>query len=105
MPNLSPNIGFEPLQGLFEEGAGVTKDLLKDSVLHDLKLTYLAGIPEVALQINFSPDDGSDILIQKVDPKNALGYSVYADEQDYFAHLSASLHEPSESDAMGGTGG
>lgn len=99
------NLQLKPLESLFEEGPPITKDLLKDSVVADFKQKELTGIPETQLRINFSPESGDDILIHRIDPENALGYSVHASEEDYFNHLSASLYEPTEEDILGGLDG
>ena len=99
---MAPNIHFEPLSELFSDGPAYSKDLLKTHVLDDLKRKELIGTPDDHLRIRFNPEDGSDILVHKIDPENALGYSVYPNEKDYFDRLSASLYEPSEEDISGG---
>lgn len=93
-----PNISFEPLTSLFEEEPGNLSDLFKDAALTTLKHTELIGVPDVELQINFNPEDGSDILVKRIDPEKALGYSVFEGEEDYFNRLSAELYSPTEAE-------
>ncbi len=100
-----PNVSFEPLQSLFDDGQGITKELFKADALDKFKQENLSGVPESRLQITFSSEEGDDILIEKIDPEKALGYSVYAGENDYFDRLSAELYEPSEEEVMGGLNG
>jgi len=99
-----PSVSFEPLHELFEEDSPVPKELMKSDVVSDLRMKSFAGVPDASLRINFSGSEGDDILIHRVDPENALGYSVYASEKDYFDRLSAELYEPSEEDIQGGLG-
>lgn len=99
-----PRIEFEPLQNLFESDSAVPKELMKKQVVEDFKQTELIGVPDSCLEISFSPGEGDDILIRRVDPENALGYSVYPSEEDYFDHLSASLYQPTDEEILGGTG-
>lgn len=95
-------LDFEPLEALFGDSPAYAKELLKTHVLADFKDKELIGIPEDRLRIHFNPENGDDILIHKIDPENALGYSVYPNEKDYFDRLSASLYEPSEGEISGG---
>lgn len=101
---MSPKLSIEPLSNLFEPDSPVPKELMKEAVVKDFKETALIGVPEANLRITFSPSEGDDILIHRIDPENALGYSVYASENDYFNHLQAELYEPSEEDVLGGLG-
>jgi hypothetical protein len=87
-------IDFEPLNKLFEDGP-ISEDMMKQHVVRNLKSTVLAGTPDAFLEVSLEPDSGDDILIRKIDPENALGYSVYQGEGDYFNHISAQLYEPS----------
>ena len=96
-----PRVTLTRLQNLFEPDVAVPKDLLKEAVVKDFKNKELIGVPDTTLRITFSSPEGSDILIQKLDPENALGYSVYTDEEDYFNHLQAELYEPTEEDILG----
>lgn len=96
-----PSIGFSRLQDLFERDAAIPSELIKEAVVSDFKDKELIGVPDVQLRISFSPQDGDDILIRRLDPENALGYSVYTDEEDYFNHLQAELYEPTEEDVLG----
>jgi hypothetical protein len=98
------NVRFEPLEVLFDSEGPVPRGLLKQSVLEDFKSKNLVGIPDAQLGISFSENDPDGILISRIDPENALGYSVYASEKDYFDRLSMELYEPSEEDIQGGLG-
>lgn len=95
------NVSFEPLQKLFDEGGPIGPELFKQDVYSHLKSSRLGGTPEATLRIDFSPEDGSDILIEKVDPENALGYNVFGSKSEYFSHLSNSQYVPSEEELMG----
>ncbi|NBO55675.1 MAG: hypothetical protein EBU84_14040 [Actinobacteria bacterium] len=98
-------IQFEPLEGLTDPAVGGTKDLFKSSVVGDIKMTQFAGTPEVLLQVEFDTADGSDILVRKVDPENALGYSVFSDQDDYYLKLSDSLYDPPDEEILGDKNG
>lgn len=98
-------LDFEPLDPLFESSPGDTSQLFKTMVFEDIKLTRLGGVLSTQIQVDFAPKDGSDILIRKLDPENALGYSVYADLSDYYQHLSASLYQPSDEEILGALDG
>lgn len=102
---MSPRLEFEPLVGLFEDDAPIPEGLLKHHVAEHFKLTHLTGVPDASLEITFYPSEGDDILIKRVDPEKALGYSVYAGEQDYFDRLSQELHIPTEEEVLGGIDG
>jgi hypothetical protein len=84
------------MENLFSDGQGVTKELLKSDVLKYFKKTNLIGVPEAKLKTDFSPDSGDDILIEQVDPENALGYSIYSGDQEYYENLMASLYVPTQ---------
>lgn len=97
------SIFFEPLRELFDDGGdGFNPDNIKHSVTTDVKMSLLSGIPESKLKIDFSPSDGSDIVIKSVDPEKALGYSLHADTQSYYENLGASLHVPEDDELLGG---
>lgn len=87
-------IQFEPLQELFEEASPVPPDLMKKAVVEDFKEKSLTGVPEIQLEIIFQPEDGSDILIRKVDPEKALGYNTFANENEYFNKLQDDMYIP-----------
>lgn len=97
------DLQFEPLNDLFSS-APITLEDVKPAVLAHFKDAVLTGIPEVQMDISFSPSDGGDILVRKIDPEKALGYSVYNDPQHYYQNLSASLYEPSEEEILGAIG-
>jgi hypothetical protein len=92
-------IRFQPLTALYEDP--VPKEQLLEGVAKDFKETSLMGVPEAELEISFKADNESDILIKRIDPENALGYSTYSGEDDYFDHLSAELHEPTDEEISG----
>ena len=96
------SVTLSPLVSLFDEKNPVQKELLKEHVVDNFKQTNLIGVPDALVRINFNPEEGDDILIHRIDPENALGYSVHASEEDYFNHLSQSLYEPTEEDILGG---
>jgi hypothetical protein len=98
------SVSFEPLQALFDDGSPVTKELLKDTIYTDMKYTRLAGVPDFLVRTNFNPSEGSDILIEKVDPEKALGYNVFSSAQEYSEHLQASQYVPTDAD-LGGIDG
>jgi hypothetical protein len=89
-----------PIESLFELDSAVPKDLIKKHVAEDFKSKDLIGIPEAHLSITFSPDEDSDILIRRVDPENALGYSVFDSSSDYFNHLQNELYEPTDEEVL-----
>ena len=99
------NLRFEPLSDLFEPTVGDTKEFFKNSIVKDIRMGDLAGTIDHQLKVEFDPADGSDILIQKVDPENALGYSVFSDPSDYYQHLTDSLYEPSDEEILGAENG
>lgn len=85
------NFSFIPNKKLVAESEpeGVPKSTIKARVLEDLKLNALNGVSEQSTDIDFDPDDGSDILVKKIDPEKALGYQVFSDVNSYFARLEA----------------
>ena len=101
---MSPKVNFTPIEELFSPEGPVPPGLLKEAVIRDFKDKALIGVPDAELRISFSPPEGDDILIRRIDPENALGYSVYASEEEYFDHLQAELYEPTEEDILGGLG-
>ena len=101
---MSPKVSFNRLADLFEPESPVPTGLLKEAVAVDFKSKAMIGVPDAQLRISFSPDSGDDILIRRIDPENALGYSVYASEEEYFDHLQSELYEPTEEDVLGGLG-
>lgn len=90
-------ISVEPL---FAEEAPVPKDTFKQQALDDFKSGNLAGVPDQKLEINFNPEDGSDIIVKLIDPHAAAGYLVFQDESAYSNWLSAQLYEPSQDEIM-----
>jgi hypothetical protein len=97
-----PKVNFTPIESLFREEGPVPPRLMKDSIVQDFKDKELIGVPDAELRISFPLQDGDDILIHRIDPENALGYSVYASEEDYFNHLQAELYEPTDEEILGG---
>jgi hypothetical protein len=75
---------------------------MKNTVIEDFKEKNLPGVPEYHLQITLHPDDGSDILLRKIDPENAQGYRTYENESDYFNQLKLDLFAPTNSDLAAG---
>ncbi len=97
------SIFFEPLNELFDDKEGTfDPNTIKHAVTTDVKISLLAGTPDSKVMIDFSPSDGSDIVIKSVDPEKALGYSQYADTQSYYENLSASLYAPDDNELLGG---
>ncbi len=89
----------ERVEDLFTQDGGIPRELLRDKVLEDIKQTRFIGIPEIDLDVNLEPPDGSDILITKlIDPKKALGYRVFDSAEDYYSNLAAELYVPSDTD-------
>lgn len=91
-------IYFEPWQELFEPEQTVPKDLIVKHVYDDFKGKFLIGVPEIKLEVTFQGDESSDILVKKIDPEKALGYSTFSSESDYFERFGSEL-------ALSGTGG
>jgi hypothetical protein len=96
-------ISVESIDDLFDKA--IPREFLKASVLTDIKQRILIGVPEVNLEVDLEPADGSDILIQEkqIDPEKALGYRVFPSKNSYFSYLDAQLYVPQESDFKGGS--
>jgi len=91
-------IYFEPLQELFDPEGPVPKELLTGQVYEDFRKKYMIGVPDGKIEVTFQPNESSDILIKKIDPEKALGYSTFTSDSDYFDRLDQEL-------ALSGTGG
>jgi hypothetical protein len=89
-------ITLTSVEPLFREDAPVPKDTMKKQVLEDFKLHNLIGVADQKLQINFNPDDGSDIIVKLIDPHAASGYLVFQDEKAYKDWLDVQLFDPSQ---------
>lgn len=99
------NLEFEPLTELMQDELVGTRHLFKKRVFDDFRSKSLTGSLDAHLEVDFNPLDGSDILVRKVDPENALGYSVFSDPGEYYQSLAASLYEPTEEDIQGALDG
>ena len=92
-----------PIKALFDPEGAVPKELLNQNILQDFKEKHLIGTPEACINIS-STKDGDDGILwveKRVDPESALGYSVYAGEDDYFNHLRADLYTPTQDEILG----
>lgn len=95
-------IAIETVEDLFSPEEFIPKDLLKQSVFQHFKDSVLIGIPDAAIEVDFEPEDMSDILVRKIDPEKALGYRLFENEDSYFSYLNKQLYIPKESDFEGG---
>ena len=80
-------ITFTPVVSPHDGMAQVDSGALKQAVSQDFKEKELIGVPDVALKIHYSPEDGNDILIEKIDPEKALGFRLFKSEDDYYTQL------------------
>jgi len=93
------------VEELFSDTSPFPAEMIRDQVVEDLKMTDLAGANPSQLKISFDADQGSDILIRRIDPKQAQGYLVFQDERDYTSWLSAALAGPPDSERSGNGNG
>lgn len=92
---------FESIESLFDDAPPYSKDAFKPAIFAEVRNSQLAGYPEPAIEADFSPTDGSDILIKAIDLEKALGYSLFASPGEYYENLKATLFEPADGRLFG----
>lgn len=95
-------ITFEPVTSPHEGQIHIESETIKQAVSSDFREKELIGVPDPAVRIDFSPSDGSDILIKKIDPEEALGNRLFKSEDDYYEQMR--LDQFSEADAAVSSG-